>query len=371
MFDIQKIITEYVDTTYDFIKWMDEKKSVQLVRSRIDGCEYICKLKKHYDIRIYEKLKEQRIDSIPIIYELIETEYGLVIIEEYIPGTNLDNISIKEYASLKGITVEDAIREIGIKICKALKAIHDLNPPIIHRDIKPQNLILLDEKLYLIDFNIAKRYSGEKSQDTFIMGTRNFAAPEQYGFSESDVRTDVYGIGSTLRYLLKRENAESTKINEIIKKATHRDPERRYQDVDEMCSALSSGENYSVGYVFKKYLFPGFRRGNIFISLASACFYLMWGALCFTIKMSPNPYDGKMEVLYNWFGRIFLLVVSGFYIFFSFDYMGIRSRIFRTFHLTNLTKMKKTIAIIGIDILFTILIFLIYLIAAAFTFDMI
>ena len=371
MLDIQKILTEYVDASYDLIKWMDDKKTVQLVRSRIDGCEYICKVKKHYDIKIYETLKEQKLDCIPKIYELIETEYGLVIIEEYISGKNLENVDFNELASMKGITVEDAIMEIGIKICRVLKEIHSLMPPIIHRDIKPQNIILLDENIYIIDFNIAKRYSGDKSQDTFIMGTRDFAAPEQYGFSESDVRTDVYGLGSTLRYLLNREGIESSKMSDVLKKATHIDPERRYQNVDEMCNALLKGSDNSVASIFKKYLFPGFRRGNIFICLLAASFYLVWGVLCLTMKMSPNPYDGSMATLYNWYGRIFLLVISGFYIFFSFDYLGIRSRVFRVFNLTDLPKKKKIIAIIGVDLLFTVFFFLVYLVASVFTFDMI
>lgn len=82
--------------------------------------------------------------------------------------------------------------------------LHRQNPPVIHRDVKPDNILVMgDGTVILTDFNIARHVSGVKSRDTLIMGTAGYAAPEQFGFAESDARTDVYGLGATVRELLK------------------------------------------------------------------------------------------------------------------------------------------------------------------------
>ncbi|MCR5104170.1 MAG: protein kinase [Eubacterium sp.] len=362
MTDVQNVIIEYIDSSYQFVRWLDDKHSVQLVKSKIDGCEYVCKLKQHYNLEIYENLKRLSLDCVPQIYELIETKYGLIIFEEYIQGSSLEDISL---GSNQKSVIEERICEIGRKICDNLKSIHSINPPIIHRDIKPQNIIISGENIYLIDFDIAKNYTGDKSRDTFLMGTKDFAAPEQFGFSESDVRTDIYGLGATLKYLALKERLDSPKLNTIIKKATQIDAKKRYQNVEEMKKALEARSGYNIRMQIKKYLPPGFRRGNVFFMLIAAIFYLVWGFICTTFKMDPNPYTGIYYEIYKWLGRIYMTVISLFIVGFSFNYLGVQDKLLEIFKLNRMKKFLKILAVIIIDVLFVIFTFLFYIIVVA------
>ncbi len=353
MVNINEIITEYIKNSYVFVEWLDESHNIQIVKSRIDDSIYVCKFKEYYNIGIYNKIKKNHYDGIPEIYELMETGDGLIIIEEYISGNRLDEISIQDVSS----NIESWICNIGIEVCKILNQIHQEKPPIIHRDIKPQNIILSGNKIYLVDFNIAKEYSGEKSKDTFIMGTREFAAPEQYGFSESDVRTDIYGIGATLKYLIEKSGLTSAKLENIVKRATEIDPNNRYQTVNEVVNALESKRADTIKKSIKKYMLPGFRRGNIFYMLCSGIFYLIWGWMCLTLEMIPNPYTGIAENVYNWIGRMMLFSVIWFIICLSFNYLGFQDKVFAKIGISNIKGIKKALLIILLDFLFFSFIF--------------
>ncbi len=92
--------------------------------------------------------------------------------------------------------------EIGRKLCGLMAVLHIQEPPIIHRDIKPENIILLSGGgLGLIDFGAARRYAPGRDTDTRHLGTRTTAAPEQYGYAQTDSRTDLYAAGATLLWL--------------------------------------------------------------------------------------------------------------------------------------------------------------------------
>ena len=363
MTNIKDIINEYIENSYLFERWLDEKHNVQLVKSKIDGSIYVCKFKEHYDINIYNRLKEIHIDGIPEIYELMETEHGLIIIEEYVDGISLDSIL------LSNENTEGRICDIAISVCKILKQIHMMNPPIIHRDIKPQNIMLSGDMVYLLDFNIAKEYSGGKSKDTFIMGTRDFAAPEQYGFSESDERTDIYGLGATIKYLMENANVVSEKLKRITKKAMEIDADNRYQNVDEMIQALSSDGRKNPVSTFKKYLLPGFRRGNIFFMLIAATFYVFWGWMCFTVEMTPNKYDGIVAQLYNWTGRLLAISLTCFVVAFTFNYLGFQDKILNKFSIPKSNRIIRALTILVIDVLFSIFIFGFYVVVSYFFFN--
>ena len=101
MTNIQKIISDYIDNSYVFVDWLDKKHNVQLVKSRIDNGIYVCKFKNQYNIEIYNKLMAENIENIPHIFELMETERGLIVIEDYIEGTRLDQIEYQQFIIIK------------------------------------------------------------------------------------------------------------------------------------------------------------------------------------------------------------------------------------------------------------------------------
>src|SRR5699024_6653849 len=91
----------------------------------------------------------------------------------------------------------------AIQICKALWVLHSM--AAVHRDIKPENVILRGSDAVLIDFDAARLHKPDHETDTQILGTTGFAAPEQYGLSQSDTRTDIYSLGILINVMLTGE----------------------------------------------------------------------------------------------------------------------------------------------------------------------
>lgn len=109
------------------------------------------------------------------------------MLEEFIQGDTL------------GFLLQDALffpeetKKIVRQVCRALWVLHSIGA--VHRDVKPENIILRGDNAVLIDFDAARFHKPENSADTQILGTTGFAAPEQYGLSQSDIRTDIYALG--------------------------------------------------------------------------------------------------------------------------------------------------------------------------------
>ena len=224
---------------YKEIAVISKEHDVHLVQHVETGEIYI---KKHASIEcfpVYDTLQKSAFPSVPEIIELIPDADSLTIIEEYIHGKNLEQILEKRLFS------EEETAHIIIDLCKILKPFHDHFPKIIHRDIKPSNLIL--EKhghLYLIDFDAAKTYNPNKTKDTVLMGTVDYAAPEQYGFLQSDQRTDIYSIGILMNKMLTgslpSETLAAGRLGKIIQTCTALNPDDRYASCDQLAQALKN-----------------------------------------------------------------------------------------------------------------------------------
>ena len=168
------------------------------------------------------------------------------LVEEYVPGETLTS-----YVEKNGPLREEEVIEIGLQICEILSYLHGLDPPVIYRDLKPDNLMLQpDGKVKLIDFGIAREYVKWEDQDTNHFGTKGYAAPEQYGgrLAQSDARSDLYGLGMVLAYLLtgeapagisekeegkeKLKDAASPGLLQLLLKCTETEPLKRYQSAE-------------------------------------------------------------------------------------------------------------------------------------------
>lgn len=195
-------------------------------------------------------VKELNHPMIPKIYEIIETDGYLCIIEEYITGETLEAIVNKESAQ-----EPEKVIEWGLQLCDALSYLHTLNPPRIFRDLKPANIMLRDNgKIALIDFGIMRCYDPNKKSDTACFGTKGYAAPEQFGRRQSDARTDIYALGMTLHHLLtgvgpnnkKYEYRPIRQINpllsadleKIIDKCVEISPSARYGSCEEFAEDI-------------------------------------------------------------------------------------------------------------------------------------
>lgn len=228
-----------VEEKYVFFKMIDADKNVSIVRNVDDDKDYVQKEYKLFNQKIFERLKAASIKGIPRIYECEKVDNKLVTIEEYIKGRNLSEIIAEE-----GTFDEERMLEIALQLCDILESLHSLNPPMIHRDVKPSNIMMKKNgEIILIDFNASREYREGYTQDTVLFGTQNFAAPEQLmGFGDSDARTDIFGLGATLSYLMTNmpinQMVAPGKYSEILSKCIRMDKKDRYQNIRELREAL-------------------------------------------------------------------------------------------------------------------------------------
>ncbi|MCI8957446.1 MAG: serine/threonine protein kinase [Eubacterium sp.] len=186
---------------------------------------------------------------LPKIYNLIKEEENFYLIMEYVEGTNL-----KEYVARNGIIKTKMLQDIMMQVCSGIYYLHSLDPPVVYRDLKPSNIILKnDGHVKLIDFGIAKRYRIDVA-DEQAFGSAGFAAPEQFGDARgvslfnTDIRTDIYGIGTTMYYLKTKKKYTGRissekihgKLKRIIKKCTQVNPDKRYQNCIEVLCEMKS-----------------------------------------------------------------------------------------------------------------------------------
>jgi len=136
------------------------------------------------------------------------------IVDYFVPDGHGIAYMVMDY--VQGPTLQDAFERagrqfdwqavvrIGIQLCELLHYLHTYKPrPIVYRDLKPSN-VMLDESggLRLIDFGIARHFKLGQHADTIRIGTIGFAAPEQIAGEQTDPRSDLYGLGALLYYLL-------------------------------------------------------------------------------------------------------------------------------------------------------------------------
>lgn len=221
--------------------------------SCVDGCDTLLLIQKSTgkkmvakcytgDSALFDQTEREQMagvhcDALPYFVGEYRNETYRCILREYIEGVSLD-------AYVKGhIMTEDVARDLAIALAKAMKVLHTGNPVIIHRDIKPKNIIVRDDgSVALIDFGISRVYKKEAASDTVFCGTEGFAPPEQYGFMQTDIRSDIYSYGVVLSWLLTGKEQPVkiplTKLEKIAAKCCAFAPDKRYKNDDELLAAL-------------------------------------------------------------------------------------------------------------------------------------
>lgn len=197
---------------------------------------------------------------LPRIVDIINYNGMVFVVMDYIEGRPLS-----EVLKLEGAQPQEKVIEWAKDLCSALDYLHSMNPPIIYRDMKPSNIMLKpDGKVKLIDFGTAKEFDVESLADTTALGTRGYAAPEQFGdargrgIHKTDARTDIYSLGATLYHVLTGKNPSeppyvikpirdwdpslSSGLEKIINKCTMPNPEDRYQSCTELIYDLEHYE---------------------------------------------------------------------------------------------------------------------------------
>lgn len=207
--------------------------------------------------------------ALPRIVDVIEENDCYYIIMDFVEGETLENIMQRT-----GAQDQERVIQWGIELCSILKYLHSQDPPIIYRDLKPANIILQpNNTLKLIDFGIARTYKEGKTKDTTTLGTKGYAAPEQYASNsgkvmQSDARTDIYNLAVTLYELVTGKDPTeppykvlpirqvnpllSEGLEKIILKCTNQDPDERFQTADDLMQVLLNYEKLDNRYILEK-----------------------------------------------------------------------------------------------------------------------
>lgn len=208
-----------------------------------------------------ELLKTLSHPYLPSIVDVIEEDGRFLIVMDYIEGNTLERAL--DYI---GPQPQEYVIEWGIQLCDVLEYLHTREPAIIYRDLKPSNIMLRPNgTITLIDFGTAREYKEENTGDTSYLGTRDYAAPEQFGgMGQTDARTDIYCLGATLYHLVTGHSpseppyefkpirdwnpALSPGLEYIINKCVQSNPEDRYNSCAEVMYDLQNYLELDKGY---------------------------------------------------------------------------------------------------------------------------
>ena len=193
--------------------------------------------------------------ALPRIVDIIDSRDTIYVIMDYIEGEPLSRILERE-----GPQPEEDVLEWARQLCDVLSYLHTRKPPVIYRDMKPGNIMIRpDGNIRLIDFGIAREYKEGKTSDTVALGTKGYAAPEQFGGQgQTDARTDIYSLGVTLYQALTGQTPSeppyefypirywdpslSGGLEKIIAKCVKPNPQDRYQTCAQLYYALNHYE---------------------------------------------------------------------------------------------------------------------------------
>lgn len=326
---------------------LDEKKNIVLVQDRRNSELCVKKTLDIYSRDVYEQLASVRIEGVPAVKECVADDGKLIVVEEYVQGR-----SLKQVLDEHGLLNEEQAYEIAVQLVDILVRLHQLEPAIVHRDIKPSNIIIeKNGHVNLIDFNAARHVNADKNEDTRMLGTVYFAAPEQFGFGQSDERTDIYGLGATINYIMTGDKPGAgiaeCRFSDILKKCLMVDAKDRYQSAEELRGVLDmlnysivqdnrkkaetafgkdntisvvrtyrnirdiivkmyrkyQKRNYDIDTSWRRYLLPGFRRLNVVYCLIALVWYavIVWMTITFAVTDSKTgiPVTGGELTMYN------------------------------------------------------------------------
>ena len=184
---------------------------------------------------VYQKMRKLDCPHLPKIEAVEEEDGRTYVLEEFIQGDSL------AFILRDGCILEAQAANIIEQLCAALDALHSLE--IVHRDIKPENIILRGSDVVLIDFDASRVNRMERSTDTQVMGTAGYAAPEQYGFAQTDARADIYALGVLLNEMLVRQHPSRQlsdgRYQPVISRCIEVNVDKRYPGTEALLEALS------------------------------------------------------------------------------------------------------------------------------------
>lgn len=216
----------------------------------------------------YDLLRGLRHPQLPQPMAYLEWEGKEYLIREYVDG-----VSLHEQVTAQGPLSPDKVREVALSLCQVLSYLHSQTPPVICRDVKPQNVVMDPTgRCHLIDLGAARCYRPEQQGDTVFLGTQVTAPPEQFGYQQTDQCSDLYSLGVLMRFLLtgsfepSKQDIGPNDLCRVIRQCTAFDPKNRYT---------------SAGAVYRALKYRWQRRGAAAaagVACAAIIFGILWGS---------------------------------------------------------------------------------------------
>ncbi len=211
-----------------------EKVTIRHLRHKRLGQDLVC-LSFAGSGAVYRLLQTVQHTNLPRVYEVLEEEGRCTVLEEFVDG-----VTVAEMLK-SGLYTEDGVRKVMVSLCDAVGFLHSAG--IVHRDIKPENVMLTSEgRVVLLDFDTARLHKPEAAHDTVVIGTAGYAAPEQFGVTQTDARADIFAMGIMMNVMLTGEHPAKAmahgSLQHIIEKCTRLDPNKRYRTVWELKEKL-------------------------------------------------------------------------------------------------------------------------------------
>lgn len=229
---------DYLNTllgTYNLVHIMADKNGCRVLHLRHKELGRDVVLRQlPYPVAAYTALCEVVCENLPQVYDVIDTDDGQTVLEEYVDG-----VTVAALAECGRIRYPQA-RHILRGVCHALSVLHDSG--FVHRDVKPENVVVRpDGRAVLIDLNISRKVTAA-GRDTVIMGTVGYASPEQLGLTQSDARTDIYACGVLLNVMLTgkhpSEQVARGRAGSTVRKCTAVNPADRFSSARRLAQAL-------------------------------------------------------------------------------------------------------------------------------------
>ena len=240
------------------------------VRKRIDAS---CGLGGAYERLLAAQRRGLRCANLPRVVDCWNDGRWLNVVMEWLPGMTLAELVAEQGPS------SQLARTVAVQVAAALSQLHTglgTGTPIIHRDLKPSNVMAVGgtngvpRTFVLIDLGIARTWHEGAEADTTRLGTRSYAPPEQFGFGQTSVRSDVYSLGALLYFCLTGEDPAADKaaaklanrpdvpsdLASVVACAMSFDPADRYASANELVGALAGEGGEKPGRVSRRPAIP-------------------------------------------------------------------------------------------------------------------
>ena len=256
---------------WDFSLVSQIRKNLDLVQNKFTRQLMVRRISPAADYPVLQTLCRIKHRNLMEIYD-VKTQDGVCIsLCEYINGMTLD-MRIEYYQPFDIRSAKDIL----CQICDGLSQLH-ING-IVHRDIKPGNVMITDDgTVKIIDYSISRLIKPEQRKDTTVLGTAGYASPEQFGFTQTNGKTDIYACGVLLNYLLTgklpNEQLHQGPLTTVIQQCIEIDENKRFASADELKKVLQ-GKKINRRRPFRP--LPGFRSKHVFPKIITVFFYTVW-----------------------------------------------------------------------------------------------